>query len=293
MTAACAFIKETIGIEEKILCIVFLTTLVVGLAVISHTQTTGTPGWLRFLGDGSEGAYSCSSGTCILGDEHWFSSLTVASGATLVPTGGNGPIIIRSTGTCTVAGTMSDSPSAGAGSTIGGAGDFGGSGGGGGGGSGAGQSGFPTLAGANLVINPGGNEGVVGAGNGGNGTSSVQGNTVCCSAGERPGRRGGGAGGPGGSSGGPGGTGGGPIVLVCNAIDFTGTIDVSGGPGAPSSGKRYGAGGGGGGGYVILSAVTYIANTGTIRRQEAQVAVAVPSPAAAPGATAGTDGMSP
>jgi hypothetical protein len=251
---------------RKVLCILFLIAIVVGLAIRSHTQTAGTPGWLRFLGDGSDGPYSCSSGTtCILGDEHWFSSLNVASGATLVTTGGDGPIFIRSTGTCTIAGTMSDSPNTGAGLTIQGAGDFGGSGGGGGGGTGAGQSGFPTLAGANLVINPAGTAGTVGAGNGGNGSTPVEAQYRLLLGGGTFWPVGGGAGGPGGTNGGLGGTGGGPIILVCNAIDFTGTIDVSGGPGQASTGNNSGGGGGGGGGYVILSAVTYVANTGTIK----------------------------
>jgi hypothetical protein len=249
---------------RKVFCIIFLATIMLGLAVSSHTQTANTPGWLRFLGDGSEGAYSCSSSPCTLGDEHWFSSFTVPAGTTLATTGGNGPIIIRSTGTCTIAGTMSDSPNSGAGTTITGAGDFGGSGGGGGGGSGAGQNGFPTLAGANLVINPGGSEGAIGAGNGSNGSTASQAQYRSLLGGGTFWPVGGGAGGPGGSNGGLGGTGGGPIILVCNTIDFTGTIDVSGGVGAPATGNNSGSGGGGGGGYVILSAVSYISKSGTI-----------------------------
>lgn len=58
--------------------------------------------------------------------------------------------------------------------------------------------------------------------------------------------------------------GGGPIILVCDTIDFTGRIDVSGGPGEESPGNNSGAGGSGGSGYVILSAVNYTAKTGTI-----------------------------
>jgi hypothetical protein len=251
---------------RKLYCIAFLMTIVVALGINSHTQTTGTPGWLRFLGDGSEGAYSCpqgSSSTCVLGDEHWYSSFTVAAGATLATTGQNGPIIIRSTGMCTVAGTMSDSPNSGAGVTITGGGDFGGSGGGGGGGSGAGQNGLSSFADANLIINNGGSGGAAGTA-GTNGASPVAEQYHSLLGGGTFWPVGGAAGGVGGSSGGVGGWGGGPIILVCNTIDFTGTIDVSGGPGAPSTSNNSGAGGGGGGGYVILSAVTYTANTGTI-----------------------------
>lgn len=250
---------------RKPYCMALLATVVALVPIASHSQTTGTPGWLRFLGDGSEGAYSCPPGpTCVLGDEHWFSSFTVSSGATLATTGQNGPIIIRSTGTCTIAGTMSDSPNSGAGVAITGGGDFGGSGGGGGGGTGAGQNGFSGLADANLVISPGGNAGAVGGGTGGDGAAATQQQYRLLLGGGTFWPVGGGAGGPGGTNGGLGGSGGGPIILVCNAIDFTGTIDVSGGPGAPSTGGNSGAGGGGGGGYVILSAVTYVANTGTI-----------------------------
>ena len=62
-----------------------------------------------------------------------------------------------------------------------------------------------------------------------------------------------------------GGNGGGVVILVCDSINFTGTIDVSGGPGKPSVANNSGAGGGGGGGYAILSANTYLANTGVIK----------------------------
>jgi hypothetical protein len=235
-----------------------------GLSIVSQAQVSLTPGWLRFLGDGSAGSYSCTSGTCVLGDERWFSSFTVAAGATLVTTGQNGPIVIRSTGTCTVAGTMSDSPNSGAGVTITGGGDFGGSGGGGGGGSSAGKSGLSTLADANLVINAGGAAGALGGGNGGNGASPVSYQYKLLLGGGTFWPVGGSMGGQGGNGGGAGGWGGGPIILVCNTIDFTGTIDVSGGPGGASPGSNSGAGGGGGSGYVILSAVSYVADTGTI-----------------------------
>jgi hypothetical protein len=251
-------------IMKRVLSILSVIAVVVALGVGLSAQVSLTPGWLRFLGDGTAGAYSCTSGTCVLGDERWFSSFNVSAGATLVTTGQNGPIVIRSTGTCTVAGTMSDSPNSGAGVTITGAGDFGGGGGGGGGGAAAGKAGLTTVGDAGVPINAGGAAGAASGGNGGNGGGSgtAQYHLLLSSGTFWP--VGGSMGGAGGSSGGAGGWGGGPIVLVCNTIDFTGTIDVSGGPGGASPGNNSGAGGGGGAGYVILSAVNYTANTGTI-----------------------------
>jgi hypothetical protein len=249
---------------RKVAGILWLVAIVAGLSVGSQAQGSVTPGWLRFFGDGSAGAFSCTSGTCILGDERWFSSFNVSAGATVATTGQNGPIIIRSAGTCTVAGTMTDSPNSGAGITITGSGDFGGSSGGGGGGAAAGHVGLSTLADAGLVINAGGTAGAAGGGNGNPGNNPVQSQYRLLLGGGTFWPVGGSKGGQGGSNGGAGGWGGGPIILVCNTIDFTGTIDVSGGPGAASPANNTGAGGGGGAGYVILSAVTYTANTGTI-----------------------------
>jgi len=112
-----------------------LAAFAVGLCPQAATaQTTVTPGWMAWLGDGSEGAYSCTSGTCVLGGEHWFSSFTVGSGATVVNTTVNSPIIIRSTGACTVNGTISNSVNTAGAGGINSNGDFGGAGGGGGGG---------------------------------------------------------------------------------------------------------------------------------------------------------------
>src|ERR1035438_1097887 len=92
----------------------------------AQSQTILTPAWLRYLGDGSLGSFSCTSGTCVFGDEKWFSSFNVSAGATVVTTATNGPIIVRSTGDCTVAGTISNSVNTGAGGiTVNG--DFGGS----------------------------------------------------------------------------------------------------------------------------------------------------------------------
>lgn len=251
---------------KKGLSFVWGVVVLVGLSGASQSQISHTPAWLRFLGDGSGGVFSCTVALspCVFGDEHWYSSFNVDAGATVVTTGRNGPIVIRSTGACTIAGTMSDSPNSGASVTITASGDFGGSGGGGGGGAGAGQPGFSTLASTNLVINSGGSGGAAGtAGLSGNSPTLQQYRLLLGGGTFWP--VGGSQGGQGGSGGGAGGTGGGPIILVCNSIDFTGTIDVSGGPGLDSPANDSGAGGGGGGGYVILSTPTYINNTGTIK----------------------------
>jgi hypothetical protein len=220
--------------------------------------------WLEFLGDGSEGAYSCTSGTCLLGGEHWVSSFDVSAGASVVTSGQNTPIVIRSTGACAVAGSISNSPNSGAGVTITGAGDFGGGGGGGGGGTAAGQVGRISVGDASIEIINGGLPGAAGGGVGQDGGSTAVGQYQMLLSGGTFWPVGGSVGGAGGSNGGAGGWGGSTVILVCSSINFTGTIDVSGGPGGASPGNNSGAGGGGGAGYVIFSAVSYTANTGTI-----------------------------
>jgi len=245
---------------------------------VATAQTTVTPGWLAWLGDGSEGAYSCTSRRCVLGGEHWFSSFTVASGATVLNTTVNSPVIIRSTGACTVHGTISNSvktPSRSlkpAGGGVNFNGDFGGAGGGGGGGAVGvlveGQNGLGTVGMGGLPIDNGGPGGGAGATGGvGQSVDSGQYHMILSSGSFWP--VGGAAGGQGGCNGqgkcgGDGGAGGGPVILICSSLNFTGTIDVSGERGAPAPTDSTGGGGGGGGGYVIFSALNYVANTGTI-----------------------------
>lgn len=230
-------------------------------------QLTGiTSPWLTFLGDSSDGAYSCGSGTCALADEHWFSSFNVSAGATVFCGAGNGPTIIRSTGSCTIAGNLGNGPNTqnGVGITV--RGDFGGGGGGGGGGETAGgNSGWWTVGNGWVEIDNGGAGGGSGGGIGGNGETPVrsQYRTLLSAGSFWP--SGGSPGGMGsGSQGGRGGHGGGTVILVCSSIDFTGKIDVSGGAGAGPSADNSGAGGGGGAGYVILSASSYTAKSGVI-----------------------------
>lgn len=229
----------------------------------AQAQTTFlTPSWLKWLGNGTN-AYSCTSGTCNLTDELWFTSFNVSLGATVVNAGGNGPLIIRSTGTCTIAGSVLGGPSGGA-EGITGQGDFGGGGGGGGGGVAAGVAGKTTEVIPGIPIVNGGFGGSAGGGAGGTALSTAAGQyrMFMSNPGSWPG--GGAMGGQGGSGGAQGGQGGTPVIFVCNAINFTGTINASGGNGNNATANGTGAGGGGGGGYVVLAAVTFTANTGSI-----------------------------
>jgi hypothetical protein len=245
-----------------------LSALASGLCLRTPAQTSigATPGWLRNLGDGEGGAWSCTSATCLITDEKWVSSFNVSAGATAFTKAGNSPIIIRSTGPCTVAGTIGNSPNIQSSVGINVQGDFGGGGGGGGAGATAhGQGGWYTVGDGWVEIAPGGRGGAAPGGAGGNGETpnKLQYRPLLSVGSFWPagGSLGGAGGGPGG---GQPGNGGGPVILVCQSIDFTGTIDVSGGAGQPPSANNSGAGGGGGAGYVILSASSYVATSGTI-----------------------------
>ncbi len=246
-----------------------MSAFMIGSAVCARTQAISTPAWLSFLANGSAGSYSCGSGTCTLGDEHWFSSFTISAGATVVSTANNGPFIIRSTGTCTVNGTLSNSVNTANGGGVFNNGDFGGGGGGGGGGNNAGSTGLTSVGDGGVpIVNSGKGGSAHGGGGSGSSTVASQYHSLLASGTYWPvgGSTGGNGGGNGdGTAGGKGGNGGGPVILVCETIHFTGTIDASGAPGASAPANNTGGGGGGGGGYVILAAKNYTANTGTIK----------------------------
>lgn len=248
-------------------------------------NTGGAPGWLQFLGDGSDGAYSCPSGSCTMNSgEYWYSSFNVASGATVrITTTGNtiannlGLTVLRVNGLCTVAGTISAQANNGASSLTGVTTLFGGSGGGGGGGSSGGANGFAsiyTIAPSSPIL-PGGTFGAGGGGGaaGGNGSNAVLPYAKQFAAGMEfplfaqasgPLYFGGAQGGAGGNGGPAGGGGGGSFVLVCGSINFTGGMDARASQGSPSTGNNIGASGGGGDGFVIVRSPKWIANTGTI-----------------------------
>lgn len=263
-------LRKSIGGVMKIASCKRVCSTMIGIVLVlcyfrpaAHAQTLLTPPWLTWLGNGTHNQ-SCLSGDCVINDEVWFASYTLASGATLFNTAGNGSIIIRATGTCTIAGTINTSPNVPGQTGITGDGDFGGGGGGGGGGTHAGNAGNNTQVIPNIPIVNGGAGGKAGGGNGqaGKSTTTVQYQMFLSNGSDWPG--GGAIGGRGASSGGAAGQGGAPVIIVCNTINFTGTINVSGGNGGNAPASNTGAGGGGGGGYVVLAAKTYTADTGTI-----------------------------
>ena len=238
---------------------------------MQNAGMNNAPAWLRYYGDGSQGAYSCTAGTCLLSGENWYSSINISSGAT-VYNNGNSPLILRSTGTCTIAGTLSAQGSRSLGYGINaGTSAFGGGSAGGGGGTAAGSAGSSAYYGGSA-----GSAGTAGNSGGAASSSTINGYTRMAFAtswtlqGVQSGSSSlpiGGA--PGGcgygctSSGGYPGYGACSVVLVCPTISFTGSVNVSGDNGVASNANNVGGGGGGGGGLAVMSAATYSANTGT------------------------------
>jgi len=179
---------------------------------------------------------------------------------------GNLALVIRSTGACTIAGTLSLSAT----NTTSATSLLSGGGGGGGGGTAAGTAGKASGVGVNqAVFIAGGLAGALTGGNGGNGTSF---NTASAAQQQmfvqefaQASLYNGPPGGVGGTGSAAGGSGGGIFVLNCPTIDFTGLITADGNTGASATANSNGAGGGGAGGYTILSAGTYTNNTGAIQ----------------------------
>jgi hypothetical protein len=235
--------------------------------------SNAAPSWLQYLGDGSDGDFTCGT-TCsfTFGGENWYSSFNVLNGQTMTAYGGGGGVpTIRVTGVCNIQGTITavggNGTQTGAGTTYN---NWGGGGGGGGGGTGAG-----SLGGGNATAGAPGTAGNAAGGAGGvgggvlnrvlrmqlaspqfflNGMGQV-GNGYYV---------GGASGGQGGSSGGSGGGGAYGIILICGSMNFTGSLTYQGGNGANAVGNNTGGGGGGGGGFVIMRSPNWTANTGTI-----------------------------
>jgi hypothetical protein len=253
---------------RRVLLLLFVLALAFGLCVRIPAQISigVTPGWLTYLGNGSAGAFSCKSGFCGIDDEHWYTSFNVSAGATALVHAGNGPGIIRSTGACTITGTLANTPNLDNSLGISVQGDFGGGGGGGGGGSNAaGHFGWYTVGDGWVPIVSGGTKGAAPAGSGGNGATPALSQYASLLSVGSFWPAGGSVGGKGGGPfGGVPGNAGGPVIMVCQSINFTGTINVSGGAGLPPTGNNSGGGGGGGAGYVILSTADWVTNTGTI-----------------------------
>jgi len=223
--------------------------------------------WLRFLGDGSDGALTYSSDTNIAPGVYRCSSLTINSGVTLGLTT-RGPLIFLCTGAVDIQGAINvnsrglpgASPSGASGTnTMYGFGAVGGSGGGGGGGGASGGAGGQSL------LTSGGGGGASGNNNGGAGaTPAAVVQALARLSAIVWGGAGGGSGGQDTGAGGAGGSGGGFVAIAADTISFTGSITANGGNGGNGSGGFAGGGGGGGGGVVVMSARSYPANTGTI-----------------------------
>ncbi len=242
------------------------------------------PHFFDYFGDGSEPDPEVS-GTVTLGGEHSYASFTVQAGGTvnIVENFSQPPsssLVVRSPGTCTIAGTINGRGAANPVYTIGGTG--------GGGGGNPGAAGLAALG----VISPsldfsGGGGGAAGnpGGAGQDGTALNEAlrtfvldemSAVVDSSGGMPGGAGAGAANPfdcHNAQPGNGGCGGGGVVLVCREIDFQATAIVDlrgqdGFAGASGPGAGAGGGGGGGGGYFFTYAIAYIhspANSGSVR----------------------------
>jgi len=237
-----------------------------GTPIIGGNSGAGgnAPSSITFFGNGADGALNLTSGTSSLsGGEYWYTTCNIAAGATFTNFTNNLPIVIRCTGTATIAGTVTVLQ----GNTAAQAAYGGGTGGGGGGGTAAGAAGG-GMSFASRGIGTGGTAGTSSGGTGGNGntlalnyarlallalTWGTGGATMM----------GGTGGGQGGSTGGAAGLGGGMVVIVAPTIIFTGTINANGTAGTAAPGNSTGGGGGGGGGLVLLAARN-LTNTGTI-----------------------------
>jgi hypothetical protein len=235
-----------------------------GMCQAGEAQTIQTPAWLKWLGNGTTN-FNCTTGTCKITDEIWFASFNVSAGATVSNVGGNGPLIIRATGACTIDGTIIANGSNPIGGGITGNGDFGGGGGGGGGGTLAGIVGKSTQVILGVPIVNGGPGGAAGGGAGENGVTPVANQYMAFLSDGSSWPGGGAMGSPGGSGGAVGGDGGTPVIFVCNSIEFSGSIDVSGANGGNATKPNTGAGGGGGAAYVVFAAVSYKNMSGTIK----------------------------
>lgn len=253
------------------------------------------PLWAHYLGTGAEADPGPTSFS--VQGVHHYAALTINAGQTITVTSvisavgaatdkPNGGFVALVRGTCTIAGTIAANGVFAQTSNFGGA-----SSGGGGFGAANGVTGNSTSL-------PGDGGAVALA------TAGAQGTTgVAATAGSTPtvgsqndvlmnppayGNCGGATGGAGGSSGGAGGQGGGCVVLICNNINFTGTINVAGAAGG-AGGSNVGPGGGGGGGFVILAART-LTNSGTITTTAG--AAGTPGSGTATAAAAGGAGWS-
>jgi hypothetical protein len=266
-----------------------IATVVMAAALAAVTLGTYTPPlppaphFFGYFGDGSEPDPN-PSGTITLGGEHNYVNFTVQAGATvnIVEDFNNPPsstLIVRSPGTCTIAGTINGRGAANPVFTIGGVG--------GGGGGNPTAGGLPALGVISPSLDFNGGAGGASGNRGGAGQNGVsladpiktfildELPSVVDSSGGMAGGAGAGAANPfdcHNAQPGNGGCSGAGLILVCREIDFqaTAVVDLRGqdgfaGAAGPGAG---GGGGGGGGGYFFTYAIAYIhspANSSTVR----------------------------
>lgn len=227
----------------------------------------------RFGGTGVDGVLNVTSGTTTLDltssayKVFNYSSINVSAGATLTfsnPNSGGTVIILKSQGNVTIAGTVN-------------AKGFGVPGGVGGAVTTSGTAGANITSATIFASNAtgGGGGGTYGAG-GGTGGSALT-NTLSYTLTQYRvdtksgiylvpgGGGGGGAGGNAGGAGGNGGAGGAGLYIECSgALNFTGSIDISGANGSSGVGTASGGGGGGAPGTLLVLYNMLTSNSGTI-----------------------------
>lgn len=249
---------------------------------------SNTPQWLRWVGNGEDGAGPASGAWGAATFEKHFTSWTCTGNIT---SSNNTSIIVRSQGAvalntgCTI--NVASKSSA--------KGDMGGAGGSGGSGaanSAASQAsawwnptgGTPS---ASTVVSALAAASAAGAGNAG-GVISATNIEMLTSIGMAYAPLGGSPGTGGGSSGGAAGNGGGCVIIVAPTITIASgvTINVAGGPGVAPTANSTGAGGGGGGGCIVLAAQS-ITDSGGIYNYAGGPAGAITQPSIQVGGSAG------
>lgn len=231
-----------------------------------------------YFGSGSDGSLTISSSTTHAKGEYHYTDFTLNSGQTLGCTSSSDAhLIIRCTGTCTIAGTIDldgDGADGGAGTTgsaagAGGDASFGGAGGSGGcDGAATGRGGH--IYNTNTSISGGASR--TSATQDGEAGDAVSSNSrlelallhkMYISDSYTTGGAGGGGGTGASVAGGDGGQGGGVIIIIADTIDFQAGAIITADGTAGGYSANDGGGGGGGGGAVILIGKT-ITNNGTI-----------------------------
>jgi hypothetical protein len=239
--------------------------------IVANAVPLNVPAWLTYLGNGSDGSNTNANGN--MNGEYYYTNFTVPYGNTVTSgvTGACGGscfgLTIHATGTCTIAGTITNG---GYGASAPGRG--GGTGGGSGGGSSAGASGNSDSINYFVGLS-GGSAGGSNGGNGGNGYQPLPTSWIRSYLNSNPSGDGvwaiGTPGQQGANSGGAAGTGGSPVTLICAAITgtdgtHTGIINTSGGAGSPPAGNSTGAGSGGGGAPIVLSSQAAVSTWPTL-----------------------------